>query len=54
MKKALKYLIPVLVAITVIGFFAYLLIPALTGLMTIIGVVAVIAIVVLIVNKHFR
>ena len=45
MKKALKYLISVIIAIIVAGFFIYLLIPALTGLMTLVGIVVVIAIV---------
>lgn len=43
MKKALKYLISVIIAIIVAGFFIYLLIPALTGFMTLVGIVVVIA-----------
>lgn len=46
MKKALKYLISVIIAIIVAGFFIYLLIPALTGFMTLVGIVVVIAIVI--------
>lgn len=41
MKKALKYLISVIIAIIVAGFFIYLLIPALTGFMTLMVCTAV-------------
>lgn len=52
MKKALKYLISVIIAIIVAGFFIYLLIPALTGFMTLVGIVVVIAIVITVVKKR--
>lgn len=54
MKKALKYLISVIVAIIVVGVFMYLLIPALTGLMTLIGIVVVVAIVIMVVKKYYK
>ena len=54
MKKALKYLISVIIAIIVAGFFIYLLIPALTGFMTLVGIVVVIAIVITVVKKHYK
>lgn len=54
MKKALKYLISVIIAIIVAGFFIYLLIPALTGLMTLVGIVVVIAIVIVVVKKYYK
>lgn len=54
MKKALKYLISVIIAIIVAGFFIYLLIPALTGFMTLVGIVVVIAIVITLVKKHYK
>ena len=53
MKKALKYLISVIIAIIVAGFFIYL-IPALTGFMTLVGIVVVIAIVITVVKKHYK
>lgn len=54
MKKALKYLISVIIVIIVAGFFIYLLIPALTGLMTLVGIVVVIAIVIAVVKKYYK
>ena len=54
MKKALKYLISVIIAIIVAGFFIYLLIPALTGFMTVGGIEVGIAIGMTVVKKHYK
>lgn len=54
MKKTWKYLIPIIFGIIVIGFFAYLIIPILSRIVTILIVGAVIAGLLIIVKKNFR
>ena len=54
MKKTWKYLIPILFGIIVIGFLAYLIIPMLSGIVTLLIVGAIIAGLLVIVKKNFR
>ncbi len=51
MKKAWEHLISVIIGIIIVGFLAYLFIPVLSGIVTLILVVAVIGIVLVVVKK---
>lgn len=54
MKKALEYLIPIIIGIIIIGFLAYIIIPVLSGMITVILIGVVIVALLMAVKKFLN